>query len=70
MDFSWSDMQRQEDGRSPEGLAFTPGVDFDPFDPEEVEIIRLASEKDAASRISRLEAENARLRALLEEQEL
>lgn len=49
----------------PRGLAFVPGVDFDPYDPDEVEAVQEAMARDAASRIDRLEAENARLRALL-----
>lgn len=69
MDWNWSDIQRQEDGRPPLALAFVPGVDFDPSDPEEVETILHASELDAGRRITHLQDENARLRALLEERE-
>lgn len=59
-------MQRQEDGREPAPLAFTPGVDFDPYDPDEVEIVGLALEGNAADRIRHLETKNADLRALVE----
>lgn len=40
------------------GLAFTPGVDFDPTDREEVEIVLEASHRDYRDRMGR---ENARL---------
>jgi len=44
-------------------------VDFDPSDPDEVETVGLAMDRDMASRISRLERENAELRAALEHSE-
>lgn len=53
------------DGAAPQGLAFTPGVDFDPFDPDEVEIVRLASERDYAARMSARERELIRQRDVL-----
>jgi hypothetical protein len=62
---TWADIQRAEDGREPNPLTFTPGVDFDPWDAEEVEIVKLATGRDAADRLHRLEKENTRLRALL-----
>jgi hypothetical protein len=66
-DMTWADIQRQEDGRPPAPLTFVPGVDFDPDDEEEVEIVGLASGKSAADRLWQLERENARLRGLLED---
>lgn len=35
----------------PPPLAFVAGVDFDPSDPEEVEIVRLAAERDYHDRM-------------------
>jgi hypothetical protein len=67
MDWTWSDIQRAEDGREPAPLTFTPGVDFDPWDAEEVEIVKLATGRSAADRLRHLERENSRLRALLGE---
>ncbi|WP_433716914.1 hypothetical protein ACQP2U_43645 (plasmid) [Nocardia sp. CA-084685] len=55
------------DGQYRSPLTFTPGVDFDPYDPEEVEIVMEASEWSVAARMRHLEAENARLRAELAE---
>lgn len=65
MDITWNDIQRQEDGREPAPLFFTPGVDFDPYDADEVEIIKDAMGRDTASRMAHLERENARLRAIV-----
>jgi hypothetical protein len=65
---TWGDIQRMEDG-NPEPLSFTPGVDFDPSDPDEVETVGLAMDRDMASRIARLERKNADLRAALEHSE-
>lgn len=66
---SMSDFQRREEGREPAPLTFVPGEDFDPYDPDEVEIVKLASERSAADRMRHLERENARLRALVNEYE-
>ena len=46
--------------------AYIAGVDFDPNDQDEVEVIQLATEWDKHNRIQALEAENASLRAELE----
>ena len=43
-------------------LTFIGGIDFDPTDPEEVEIVKLATERDAHDRMRALEDENHRLR--------
>lgn len=67
MDISMSDIQRREDGSRIESPAFIPGVDFDPTDSEEVEIVGYATEKHGAKKMRHLEEENLRLRALLEE---
>jgi hypothetical protein len=50
-----------------ESPAFVPGVDFDPWDPEEVEIVGLATEIHRHDKMRRLEEENSRLRARLAE---
>jgi hypothetical protein len=47
------------------GLSFTPGIDFDPFDEEERETVKLAMEIDMHDRMAALEEENARLRGML-----
>jgi hypothetical protein len=41
------------------------GVDFDPSDPEEMEVMHLVWDRERYDSIARLEAENARLRSLL-----
>lgn len=53
----------------PSPLCFIPGEDFDPYDEDDVAAIRLAMEVDMADRLRVAEAENARLRAALEEYE-
>ena len=68
-DRTWSDIQHMEDGHGPSPLTFTPGIDFDPSDSDEVEIVKLASERSMANRMRHLERENARLRALLNEED-
>lgn len=45
--------------------AWTPGVDFDPHDDEEMEIMHLVWERDLHDKVQRLEKENLRLRAEL-----
>ena len=35
----------------PSPLSFAPGVDFDPHDPDEVEIVRMAAENDHHDRM-------------------
>lgn len=53
-------------GESP---VFIAGVDFDPGDPDEVEVVRFAGAISRAERMEELREENARLRSLLNEQE-
>jgi len=54
-------------GEAPTGSpSFVAGVDFDPSDPDEVEVVKLASQTHGAERMRYLEAENARLRGLVE----
>lgn len=48
---------------------FFPGVDFDPWDADEVEIVRHASRLHGAEKMRHLEEEAARLRSLLETQD-
>lgn len=64
-DMSWSDIQRRENGERIESPAFAPGVDFDPSDPEEVEIVKEASARHGSEKMAHLERENARLRSEL-----
>lgn len=45
--------------------AWVPGVDFDPSDDDEMEIMRLVWDRDRHDRADRLERENALLRARL-----
>lgn len=61
------DFQRREEGREPAALTFIPGVDFDPYDEDDIEIVNIASGRDAADRIRHLEQENARLRRLFDD---
>lgn len=51
----------------PRPLDFAVGDDFDPSDPDQVESVHEASSRDAAERIGKLEAENARLHSLIDE---
>lgn len=46
---------------------WVPGVDFDPNDDDEMEIMRLVWDRDRHDRASRLERENQNLRARLAE---
>lgn len=64
---TWGDIQRQEDGAEPAPLAFVAGIDFDPYDHDEVEIIKDVMDRHAGERADRLERENQRLRARLAE---
>jgi hypothetical protein len=43
--------------------AFVAGVDFDPYDEGEVEVVKLASERHRAETLEKLREENADLRA-------
>jgi hypothetical protein len=45
--------------------AWVPGVDFDPGNPDELDVMRLVWENERYDRIAVLERENERLRALL-----
>jgi hypothetical protein len=47
-------------------VAWVPGVDFDPSDPDDVEAVLEASERHLSERMDRLERENALLRSMLE----
>lgn len=47
------------------GLSFVPGEDFDPSDPDDVEAVGLAMDRERADELTNLRAENARLRAAL-----
>lgn len=53
-------------GQSP---VFIAGVDFDPGDPDEVEIVKFAGQISRAERMEELREENAHLRVLLNERE-
>lgn len=44
---------------------WVPGVDFDPTDDDDMDIMRLVWDRDRHDRADRLEAENRRLRARL-----
>jgi len=46
---------------------WVPGVDFDPRDPDEMEIMHVIWEGERLSAIERLERENAHLRGIIEE---
>jgi hypothetical protein len=50
-----------------QGDGWVPGVDFDPTDPEEMEVMKVVWEREKFDRIHALEEENARLRALVNE---
>lgn len=53
----------------PSPLSFVPGVDFDPYDEDERETVRLAMDRDMADRLRATQQENARLRLALERAE-
>ncbi len=44
------------------GLSFIPGEDFDPYDEDEREVVKLAMDIDRGDRMAALESENAILR--------
>lgn len=50
-------------------LSFVPGTDFDPSDPDEVELVLEASKRDRYDRMAALERENDRLRSLLDQRD-
>ena len=60
-------MPYREDGSYESGGGWVAGVDFDPSDPDEMEIMSAVFEKEKYDRIHQLEAENARLREALED---
>lgn len=45
--------------------AWVPGVDFDPHDDDEMEIMHLVWDRDLHDKVNRLEDENLRLRTAL-----
>lgn len=58
----------READEGPRGsLVWTPGVDFDPTDPDEMEIMHLVWGREQASRVAALQRENQRLRERLAE---
>lgn len=58
-----------ESGREVPSNTYIPGEDFDPYDADDVAAVQTASEWDRHNTIARLEAENARLRNMLENDE-
>jgi len=50
-----------------DSIAWIPGENFDPHDPDEMEIMHHIWEGDRMRYMERLENENARLRGLVEE---
>ena len=55
-------MPYTEDGQHyDEGLVFIPGEDFDPYDQEEVESVKMAMEYDMAERNANLQEQNRQL---------
>lgn len=54
-------MPMYEDHYEPGG-GWVPGVDFDPSDQDEMEVMRLVWEKEKYDRMEQLERENRRLR--------
>lgn len=60
-------MPHREDGYYESGAGWVPGVDFDPSDRDEMEIMEVVWEKEKHDRIRELEDENARLRGQLED---
>jgi hypothetical protein len=54
----------QAAGEAPIGSpAFVAGIDYDGTDPDEVEVVRFASERHRYDRLRELEEENAALRS-------
>lgn len=51
----------------PRPIAWVPGENFDPHDPDEMEVMRHVWAQERADRIAALERENAQLRAELRE---
>ena len=51
------------------GEGWVPGVDFDPHDPDEMEIMHVVWEGERLSAIERLEKENSRLRGIIAQME-
>lgn len=51
-----------EDGSYEPGGGWVAGVDFDPSDPDEMEVMHAVWENEKYDRIRHLETENARLR--------
>lgn len=59
-------MPHREDGFY-ESEGWAPGADFDPHDPDEMEIMAVVWEKEKYDRMSQLERENEQLRQQLDE---
>ena len=53
----------EADGQYPTSLGWVPGVDFDPSDEDEMEVMTLVWGKEKADYTRRLERENEELRA-------
>jgi hypothetical protein len=71
---AWRSAESSNDGSSLADhydRSFVPGVDFDPYDREEVELVKMVGEQDRldtqAREIERQGREVGRLRALLDE---
>lgn len=60
-------MPHREDGFYESGSGWVPGVDFDPSDPDEMEIMSAVFEKEKYDRMAQLERENEQLRRELHE---
>lgn len=51
----------------PRSIDWTPGVDFDPSDADDMDLMSLVWDREAASAVRRLERDNATLRARVAE---
>lgn len=58
-------MPMTEDGYVPD-TAWIPGIDFNPHDSDEMEIMHVIWERERLDKMAQLERENATLRAQLE----
>jgi hypothetical protein len=55
------------EARVDDSPGWVPGVDFDPHNPDEMEVMREVWAREGATRTTRLERENDRLRTLVAE---
>lgn len=55
-------MPLREDGSYEPGSGWVAGVDFNPSDPDEMDVVRAVWEQEKHDRIRQLESENQRLR--------